>query len=289
MSSSLNKFLATHQSRLALHPTCTHVISKALLLSCFLFLSGCSLVDKYNNIKPNDVSTEGKTPGIIKFIALGDAGKGNDAQHKVADAMQKKCAQDGCDFVLMLGDNIYSSGVESIDDALFKTNFEKPYQHLDLPFHLVLGNHDYGSNGVGMEIKKSMHQIKYTKHLNKWNMPRHYYQFKKGNTMFFALDTNAQLYALDADQRKDLPQWIANANTQWKIAFGHHPYLSNGQHGNAGEYDLLPGIPIANGENIKRFAEDTWCGNVDVYLSGHDHNLQWLNQSCAGKIGRAHV
>ena len=282
MSSSLKKILANHHSRLASHSTCTHAITHALLLSCFLFLTGCSLLDDFINIKPNDVSTEGNTPGIIKFIALGDAGKGNQTQYQVAEAMQKKCAQDGCDFVLMLGDNIYSSGVEGIDDSQFQTKFEDPYQHLDLPFYLVLGNHDYGSNGMGMEIEKSMHQIKYTKHSQKWNMPRHYYQFKKGNTMFFALDTNAQLYALDADQRKDLTQWIADANTQWKIAFGHHPYLSNGQHGNAGDYDRIAGIPIANGEKVKSFAEDIWCGKVDLYLSGHDHNLQWLNQSCAG-------
>ncbi len=65
--------------------------------------------------------------------------------------MAKKCATDGCDFVQLLGDNIYDSGVGSTSDALWQSNFELPYAELDLPFWVVLGNHDYGGDGAGTE------------------------------------------------------------------------------------------------------------------------------------------
>ncbi len=258
--------------------------SPALLIFITLFLTSCSVIDDFLNIKPTDTSNIGSEPGVIKFVAIGDTGKGNDGQYQVASAIKNHCALAGCDFVLLLGDNIYNTGVESVDDEQFQTKFELPYQDINLPFFVVLGNHDYGGadSGVGYEFAKSVYQVRYTERSEKWNMPRHYYQFKKENIMFFALDTNAQLYGLDNDQRKDVAPWLAAAQTTWKIAFGHHPYKSNGKHGNAGFYDSFSGIPIANGEKVKKFAEEIWCGKVDLYISGHDHNRQWLNTDCAG-------
>ena len=52
-----------------------------------------------------DAGTE--APKTVKFIAIGDTGKGNADQRRVAIAMRDLCAAKGCDFVLMLGDNIY--------------------------------------------------------------------------------------------------------------------------------------------------------------------------------------
>ncbi len=43
--------------------------------------------------------------GSLRFVALGDAGEGNDAQYKVAGAMANLCAEKGCDFAIYLGDN----------------------------------------------------------------------------------------------------------------------------------------------------------------------------------------
>lgn len=247
-------------------------------------LTACSTIDDALNIKPIDTTTDSSESGVIKFIAVGDTGMANDGQYQVANAIKNQCDQAGCDFVLLLGDNIYNSGVDSVDDFKFDSHFELPYEQIDLPFYLVLGNHDYGgaSSGLGYEFQKSIYQIQYSEKSEKWNMPRHYYSFVKGNTSFYALDTNAQLYGLDTDQRQEVAQWLAGSHSTWKIAFGHHPYKSNGLHGNAGQYDLFAGIPIANGENVKSFAENIWCGKVDVYLAGHDHNRQWLDTTCAG-------
>ena len=218
----------------------------------------------------------------VRFIAVGDVGKGNQEQYQVAAAMKEKCIKDECDFILMLGDNIYNDGVSSVDDSQFQTKFELPYQDIQIPFYVALGNHDYGGNGKGTEYGKAGYQIDYTNVSSKWKMPHHYYQFEQQNVTFIALDTNGQMFGIDKSQQEDVSSWIANSTSQWKIVFGHHPYLSNGPHGNAGEYEGRPYIPIANGENVKQFAESVWCGKVDLYLAGHDHSRQWLADTCQG-------
>jgi predicted MPP superfamily phosphohydrolase len=253
-----------------------------IIVLFILVLSSCSLIDDVLNVKPPGGEVTGSGPDKLKFVAIGDTGKGNAGQFEVAQAIKTKCEKDGCDFILMLGDNIYDSGVNSINDDQFQTKFEVPYKELTIPFYMVLGNHDYGGNGAGYDVEKSVHQIRYTEISSKWRMPRHFYRLQVENTTFFALDTNAQMFNLAKDQEKDVSRWIAEANTTWKIAFGHHPYISNGRHGNAGKYEGVPDVPIISGDDVKKFAESVWCGKVDLYISAHDHNRQWLGSDCEG-------
>src|SRR4051794_19915074 len=79
--------------------------------------------------------------GIVRFIALGDTGKGNPGQYQVGAAMGTHCATFGCDFVVLLGDNFYPNGVGSTDDPQWETAFKKPYETVNVPFYAVLGNH----------------------------------------------------------------------------------------------------------------------------------------------------
>ena len=62
--------------------------------------------------------------------------------------------------------------------------------------------------------------------------------------------------------------------------FIHHPYLSNGKHGVAGQYDGYSESMLVSGKDIKEFVEEEFCHKIDVYFSGHDHDLQWLEPSC---------
>lgn len=227
---------------------------------------------------------------VLRFIALGDGGEGNTTQTKVAQVAKDVCeSKGGCSFAIYLGDNIYDSGVSGIDDLQFKAKFEEPYSILPFHFYVVLGNHDYGGNGAGYEFWKAQAQVDYTMVSTKWTMPDKFYKFSTpldagpaGGPIatFFALDTNAVMYGDDEDQRDWLKTESEGAPPGWKFALGHHPYVSNGQHGNAGEYEGIPGIPIVSGKNVKEFFEDVVCDKVDVYFSGHDHNRQWLEPTC---------
>ena len=56
--------------------------------------------------------------------------------------------------------------------------------------------------------------------------------------------------------------------------FGHHPCFSGGAHG-------------PDKELIKEILPIMRAGNVDIYMAGHDHNMQhwWDEQSGMGNNG----
>jgi hypothetical protein len=218
----------------------------------------------------------------LRFLAVGDTGKGNDGQRAVAKAMAETCRLRGCDFVVLLGDNFYESGASSPTDPIFKERFEDVYVGMPMPFWAVLGNHDYGARGLGSEFSKPDNQIAYASTSSRFKMPARYFHFVAGPVEFFALDTNAQMYKRDGQQKADVAAWIAASTAPWKISLGHHPYLSNGSHGNAGKYEDKSWLPVLSGGGVKSFAEQVVCGKVDIALSGHDHNQQWLEDTCDG-------
>ena len=237
-------------------------------------------------------------PKAVKFIAIGDTGKGNADQRRVAVAMRDLCAAKGCDFVLMLGDNIYDAGVTSTTDSQWQSKFEQPYMDVDLPFYVALGNHDYGGKliidvgGIGNEFDKGAIEVEYTQVSTKWNMPATFYTFTWGDVGFIVLDTNSILWSdtTYGDQVEWLPTALAEVSgKRWIFTAGHHPYLSNGEHGNAGDYDApeLGGVtipnpqPIQNGDSVKEFFDDHLCGVSQVYFAGHDHSRQWIDEPTA--------
>jgi hypothetical protein len=234
----------------------------------------------------------------VKFVAMGDTGKGNADQRRVAVAIRDLCAAKGCDFVLLLGDNIYDAGVTSTTDPQWQSKFEQPYSDIDLPFYAVLGNHDNGGQlivdapGIGNEFELGKIEVDYTQVSTKWTMPATHYTFTWGDVGFIALDTNAILW--EDTTYGDQAAWIptataAVAGKRWVFTAGHHPYRSNGSHGNAGDYDapelagmIIPNpLPIQNGDAVKTFFDNHVCGISQVYFSGHDHSRQWIDEPTA--------
>ena len=245
---------------------------------------------------------ENATPGSgaksVEFVAFGDAGMGDANQIAVGEAMGQVCAQRGCDFALELGDNFYVSGVSSVDDAQFQAKFETPYQSLDLPIWVTLGNHDNSRGpGEGSDNARGDFQVDYHylagRTTDKWRMPARYYSFTAGDgfAQFFSLDSNP-LTALVPDpdptwsfltyqqaQQAWLTEELEESTASWKIAFSHHPYLSNGLHGNAGSFDGQPsGLPgTSAGGPWKQMLEQTVCAKgVELMIVGHDHDLEFL-------------
>ena len=109
---------------------------------------------------------------------------------------------------------------------------------------------------------------------------------------FIVLDTNSIMWSDNTygDQAQWLPSALAEvAGKRWIFTAGHHPYRSNGTHGNAGDYDApeLSGVvvpnplPIQNGDAVKEFFDDHVCGISQVYFAGHDHSRQWIDEPTA--------
>ena len=188
-----------------------------------------------------------------------------------------KAAQDtGAKFVISVGDNFYENGVASVSDSHWRVSFEDVYHQasLQIPWHVVLGNHDYHGNCDA--------QIAYHATHPRWNMPARYYvqshPLEAGATAdFFYLDTSPMVksYATSKATRQqiatqDAPrqlEWfqgaLAASKARWKIVIGHHPIYSGGLHGDTPELieSVLPLLHVHK---------------VQAYFNGHDHDLQHL-------------
>ncbi len=234
--------------------------------------------------EPQEPEPEPTVLERVRFITMGDSGSGSDGAFAVGQAIADVCAakagadnqpeRAGCDFVVGLGDNIYEAGVTSVDDPQFAEKFEKPFEPVQLPFYMVLGNHDntgyVGGDGAGNA--RGEFQVDYTyfdgRLSDRWKMPDRYFQHDEGETAdgrplvsLFALDSNpiAGGFA-DADldyayhtyginQLNWTVSAVGGSQAEFKIAMAHHPYLSNGSHGNAGNYDGVPSeiLPVLAG------------------------------------------
>ena len=74
---------------------------------------------------------------MVHFIVTSDTGSGHTDQYKVAKSMTQLTKKYPINSVLLLGDNIYEEGVDSINDPQFKEKFEDPYRNIKkhIPFY----------------------------------------------------------------------------------------------------------------------------------------------------------
>ena len=208
----------------------------------------------------------------ISFIAIGDQGMGNPRQWQVAGAMGRLAAQQTLDFVVLLGDNFYGHGIRDVDDWQWRYKFENVYRGalLSVPFYAVLGNHDYAGNELA--------QLDYArsgKGTSRWQMPARDYVEYYGHTetdpagdmpllRVIYLDTSpgARDLQYTAMQAEAL---LASGAAVWTVMATHSPVRTARQFYHV--EPLLDGLlPV-----LMRH-------QVDLYLSGHDHNMQVIER-----------
>ena len=188
----------------------------------------------------------------IRVLAFGDFGDGGKGQREVASAMLQYHRQRPFDFAITLGDNFYNKGMRSVDDPRWRTWWDQLYDPLGIQFYATLGNHDYGFP------QSPEAEILYSKKSPSWRMPATRYTYTAGWVQFFATDSQK----MTPDQLEWLQKELVSSTARWKVVYGHHTIYSHGYHGNTPELirDLLPLIK----------------DRVDIYLSGHDHDMQHL-------------
>jgi tartrate-resistant acid phosphatase type 5 len=206
------------------------------------------------------------------FIVIGDFGeKGKYFQKEVANVMELYSKE--VDFVFTVGDNFYPSGLSGLEDSHLQKSYLTIYSKLSLkPWYITLGNHDYRGD--------LQTYYDYSLINPNWNFPFYYYAVHK----FFKKDSFAQFLVSDTNQfyrilnfipyRRNASEesmkqlsWMKDRfsknSSKWNFVFGHHPIFSSGRHGDT---------EVLKGDFLKTLAE----GKVDIYFSGHEHNLQYL-------------
>lgn len=273
-------------------------------LHCFKNMSGDIRIEAA--FAPIKLAPASGNNTSLRFVAMGDWGKGNIDQKLVGDAVARVCNEaGGCNFGIGLGDNIYGTKkpTDAYDD-IFNWKFEYPYVNINFPFYMTLGNHDNSLiiDGAGQFNMMGDVQVAYSyrtdRPSDKWRMPSRYYEHRQpqGASMplasFFSLDSNPFISAVDINPEYFLLKYgseqgawfdraLADSRGTWKIAYAHHPYVSNGSHGNAGNYDGLQPLELVttrmSGESWRLFMQKHVCGKVDLYVAGHDHDVQMLH------------
>lgn len=194
----------------------------------------------------------------VRVLAFGDFGSGSRAQRELASDMFAYHQKNPFDLGITVGDNFYPSGLASPVHRRWQSQWEDLYTPLGIEFYAILGNHDTRDSASPYA------QVLRTKRSGSWRMPSRYYTFSAGPVQFFAMDTNKG--RLNGEQLAWLEGELRKSTAAWKVVYGHHPFKSDGEHGDD-TYTRKVGhllLPILK------------AGGADVYLSGHDHDMQYL-------------
>jgi tartrate-resistant acid phosphatase type 5 len=217
-------------------------------------------------------------PNSLQFYVIGDWGRKGEPLANAAEVINEESLARAMDqvgtvieprFIISTGDNFYPNGVKSDSDPRWKETFEDIYngKNMQCRWYIVLGNHDHRGNVKG--------EIDYSKRAgSRWYLPSNYYSevttLPDGSrAKFIFIDTTPFVKGDDRPQLKWLAAELAENSYDWKFVVGHHPLYSGNSRLIEQKHlrDAIENLLIQN--------------NVNVYLCGHDHNLQYLKK---GKI-----
>lgn len=213
------------------------------------------------------------------FFMANDLGRnGYYDQKKIAELMGVMAEEIGPECVIAAGDVHHFSGVQSVEDPLWMTNYELIYSHPELMIDWlpILGNHEYRGNTQAV--------IDYSNISRRWNMPGRYYTkvYEEDGTSvrFIMIDTtplmnkyreenNKYPDACKQDKEPQL-QWLDSllneAKEDWVIVVGHHPIYAETSKEDSERMDMQ--------DNVDRILRKH--KNVAMYLCGHIHNFQHI-------------
>ena len=208
----------------------------------------------------------------IRIWVLGDSGTANSDAEDVRDAYLSFANSDGpANFWIMLGDNAYSDGTDTeYQDAVFDMY---PSVLRNKVLWSTLGNHDArtqdGSKsgpGMGYHYFRIFTFPEDGEAGGVASGTENYYSHDYGNVHFINLDANwRDGYGSDPDPNADMLTWarqdlMAN-DSDWVIAYWHHPPYSRGSHDD----------DTSVRENFLPVLEEL---GIDLVLTGHSHSYE---------------
>ena len=202
----------------------------------------------------------------FRFWVVGDSGTGDSNQAAVYAGMKQYVAKEKrkLDFYLHVGDMAYPKGT----DAQFQERFFDVYQPTlqQLTCWTAMGNHE-GHTSKGL-LGQGPYYDAYVcpQRAEAGGLPsacEAYYSFDYANAHFICLDS----HDLDRSPSGIMAKWLRadleKTQSDWLVAFFHHPPYTKGSHDSDREGQL-----IEMRELIMPILES---GGVDLVLTGHSH------------------
>jgi hypothetical protein len=229
--------------------------------------------------------------------------------YPVAWAMDETCRNDGCDFGVMLGDNIYPGGAtlgtDGIDDQRrFGDMFDRPFGKLgagtpDFAIYAMLGNHDWEHSREG-----ALAQVRYLQQHPNFRMPGLFYRVVppgfEGDVELFVVDTEMLLAStrvakdrLD-EQGNELPTdeievWDEHIRTQTAEEREMAQWLARSLAASTARWKLVfghhalwsgGGSKYEKARALRRLLLPALCRHADAYFAGDDHMLEVYTDDC---------
>lgn len=237
-------------------------------------------------------------PDRARFVVLGDigvwSGQGSGADGRVtradlspaflavADRVQAACAGSPCDFAVVTGDNLYEDGVETEDDA---AALRLMIAELGLPVWFVLGNHDW--HPMRPAIATAQAELALLAEVPDAHGAAHLWSMTAGPVALWGVDSNLLVRFGHLTQDRWVDAFFRevgeDTSGRWRIAVAHHTWFSDGQHGDAGAY-LDGDLRLWRGAEYAAVLQGHLRRHADLYLSGHDHNLQFFDHGGVGVL-----
>ena len=225
-----------------------------------------------------------------RFAVFGDCGVGSKEQASIAYQVYLQKPQ----FVMITGDNVYSSGLEREYRARFFPYYSamqaSPTNGVPLmqsvPFYMMLGNHDVRSTDLKqfsdglaffyftdlpLNAPKPEKEVKVTgprtlvkafEKATEGRFPKTAnYSFQYGNVQIFCLDANSYVNPIDYTLVDWMREEVARNKADWNLVVFHHPGFNSSK----AHYDY---------QQMRLLAPKLEGMGIDMVLSGHVHNYQ---------------
>ena len=209
----------------------------------------------------------------LRLIALGDAGLPPDPGTQIRQTLDRVGKMANADAILLLGDNVYGCGVTGTEDPNWG-KVVQPILDLGLAVYPVLGNHDWGKRAEGWRCKPidtdPGAQIKKSgmPGFERWIFPDYNYVVETPLAEIILLDSTPIALGWKQESKERLAGLRAALKQPrtrpWRIVAAHHVVHSCGDHGDDKATERFR-------EAIESLLKNS---EVDVYVSGHDHNLE---------------
>jgi len=199
---------------------------------------------------------------------LGDSGLPGAVQNSVRDAYAAYTGSTPTDFVMMLGDNAYNTGL----DAEYQSGLFDPYEVMLRKAVLwpTRGNHDVLRGGGNNDYYDFFTMPTAAEAGGVASGSEAYYSFDYGNIHFICLDSEGTDRSPGGAMMTWLKSDLGASTKDWNIAFWHHPPYTKGSHDSDNDGD--------SGGRMRDMRQNALpildTLGVDLVFTGHSHSYE---------------